>query len=247
MNKSRRMVALQARALAGRGFAVLQMDALGCGDSAGDMQDATWADWVDDAVQAVGVARQRYAQAWPSAPPPALWLWGLRSGALLACEAASRVGTPVNLLFWQPVTSGKTNWQQFLRLAKVGAALGKGGASNATDATDADATPGAAAADAQPALIAGYRLHPAFGSGLSAARLTPPANAGRVVWLDISPQVDPEPTPATRLALDAWNNAGCAVQHRHVTGPAFWQTTEIEDAPALLQATVEALADGVAP
>jgi len=45
MNKSRRMVALQARALAGRGFAVLQMDALGCGDSAGDMQDATWADF----------------------------------------------------------------------------------------------------------------------------------------------------------------------------------------------------------
>ena len=40
MNKSRRMAALQARALAKAGYAVLQLDLLGCGDSSGDFGDA---------------------------------------------------------------------------------------------------------------------------------------------------------------------------------------------------------------
>ena len=246
MNKSRRMVALQARALAVQGFAVLQMDALGCGDSAGSMQDARWPDWVDDLVHAVAIARLRFTQRWPSAPAPALWLWGLRSGALLACEAAKHIDTPLNLLFWQPAISGKTTWQQFLRLAKVSMALGKGGGTNAAD-TCGDTVAGADPDTTPPTLVAGYRLHPLFGAGLSAATLAPPALASRMVWLDISPQVAPEPTPATRLALDAWKTAGCTVEHRHVTGPAFWQTTEIEEAPALLQATLNALNSGAAP
>ena len=36
MNKARRMAALQARAMAAAGYAVLQIDLYGCGDSAGD-------------------------------------------------------------------------------------------------------------------------------------------------------------------------------------------------------------------
>ncbi|WP_229425321.1 hypothetical protein [Massilia sp. Se16.2.3] len=41
MNRSRRMAALQARALAARGIGVLQLDLHGCGDSVGDFGDAT--------------------------------------------------------------------------------------------------------------------------------------------------------------------------------------------------------------
>src|ERR1700750_2791898 len=52
MNKSRRMAALQARAFARAGHAVLQIDLLGCGDSSGDSGDATWEAWVDDVVRA---------------------------------------------------------------------------------------------------------------------------------------------------------------------------------------------------
>ena len=37
MNKSRRMVALQARTLAAAGFAVLRIDLHGCGDSSGEL------------------------------------------------------------------------------------------------------------------------------------------------------------------------------------------------------------------
>src|SRR5665647_2167413 len=51
MNKARRMAALQARALAQAGYAVLQIDLLGCGDSSGDFGEATWKNWVRDVVQ----------------------------------------------------------------------------------------------------------------------------------------------------------------------------------------------------
>src|SRR6218665_17582 len=73
MNKTRRMAALQARALAQAGFEVLQLDLLGCGDSAGDFGDASWQGWLDDV---------HLACAWlQSQPRPApLWLWGLRAG-----------------------------------------------------------------------------------------------------------------------------------------------------------------------
>ncbi|MBN9422686.1 MAG: alpha/beta hydrolase, partial [Candidatus Accumulibacter sp.] len=80
MNKSRRMAAVQARALAAAGYAVLQIDLHGCGDSSGDFADASWAGWLDDVELACAWLRARCA-----AP---LWLWGLRSGCLLAAEAA---------------------------------------------------------------------------------------------------------------------------------------------------------------
>ena len=53
MNKARRMAALQSRALAAAGFAVLQIDLFGCGDSSGDFADASWAAWQQDVALAV--------------------------------------------------------------------------------------------------------------------------------------------------------------------------------------------------
>jgi exosortase A-associated hydrolase 2 len=48
MNKSRRMAALQSRLFAARGFAVLQIDLFGCGDSSGDFGEARWDIWKQD-------------------------------------------------------------------------------------------------------------------------------------------------------------------------------------------------------
>lgn len=48
LNKSRRMVAEAVRAFVEAGWAVLQLDLKGCGDSAGDFGDAAWADWLAD-------------------------------------------------------------------------------------------------------------------------------------------------------------------------------------------------------
>ena len=66
MNKSRRMAALQARALAAAGYAVLQIDLHGCGDSSGDFSEASWDSWLADVSLAHAWLRTR-----SSAP---LWL-----------------------------------------------------------------------------------------------------------------------------------------------------------------------------
>jgi hypothetical protein len=97
--------------------------------------------------------------------------------------------------------------------------------------------------------VAGYTLNAALAAGLENATLRPPtpgARTGRVEWLEVSAQADAAPTPASTQAIAQWQQAGFDVRSRVVGGPAFWQTTEIEDAPALLQATLAAMAETVA-
>lgn len=238
MNKSRRMAALQARALAGAGFAVLQLDLLGCGDSAGDFGDATWAQWVADVVHGCRWLRQRLAAddgAGTDALP--LWLWGQRAGALLAVQAAQQLALPCNLLLWQPAAQGKAVLQQFLRLKLAADLLGGQGKAAMEQLR------GALAAG-ESVEVAGYTLNPALCAGLEQATLQPPATPpGRLEWIDVSPQDDAAPSPAADSHVERWARSGWAARAQVVKGPAFWQTTEIEDAPALLQATVEALAN----
>lgn len=229
MNKSRRMAALQSRALAAAGCAVLQIDLLGCGDSSGDFADATWSDWIADVVLGARWLRTRY----PGAP---LWLWGLRAGALLACEAAARLDEPCRLLFWQPPPRGKPLLQQFLRLATMRELL-DGGEKGLTDALRAALTAG------DSIDVAGYRVAAALARGLEAATLAPPPRCERAVWLEVSPH--PTPGPAAAATIAQWSAAGIDVEFRSAPGPAFWNTVEIEEAPALLAATLAALDEAV--
>lgn len=244
MNKSRRMVAMQARALAAAGFAVLQIDLLGCGDSAGDFGDAGWSRWVDDVRLAVQWLQQHHRQAANGTVLP-LWLWGLRAGTLLATEAAERIaqdGMCCNFLFWQPTPAGKLLLQQFLRLKAAGG-LAAGRAKAVMEELRAQMAAG------QPVEIAGYQLARSLSQGLEQAQLLPPVGmpAGRLVWLEISTAEQPTLAPAGAATLAAWRGAGWSVQAQSVRGPAFWQTTEIEDAPELVATTVSALQAGPLP
>ena len=109
MNKSRAMVARQARALAARGVIVLVPDLFGTADSAGELQEATWQAWRDDIAYLAEWARAHGAVH--------LTLWGHRMGCLLAADVAQSLPTPTGrLVFWQPVHSGKQHMAQFLRL-----------------------------------------------------------------------------------------------------------------------------------
>ena len=247
MNKSRRMAAQQARALAAAGLAVLQLDLLGCGDSAGSFGDATWSRWEADVVWATEQLQQRTGIRAGSCQP--LWLWGHRVGALLAAQVADRLaeatGHAPNLLLWQPTGSGKTALQQFLRL-KAAAQLLEGGGKGVTEALKRDLAAG------QPVEVAGYTLHPGLAAGLEAATLNPPPRPARAVWLEVAqpqpqasataPATAPELLPASRAAIERWRSAGWAVDAAALPGPAFWQTTEIEDAPALIAHGTQALA-----
>lgn len=231
MNKSRRMAALQSRAFAKAGFAVLQIDLMGCGDSSGDFGDATWDDWVADVKRGAGWLAER-----TSAP---LWLWGLRSGCLLAVEAARSLPAMPHFLFWSPTVSGKQVLQQFLRL-KAAAELAGGNAKGILDALRADLAQG------RPVEIAGYSVSARLAAGLEQASLaaiaTEPDDRRRLEWLELSTRDDAELSPVAQKALSTWTQSGwSAARGQVVPGPAFWQTTEIEDAPALLDATMASM------
>lgn len=229
MNKSRRMAALASRALAAQGCAVLQIDLLGCGDSSGDFADASWAEWQADVLLAVQWLRAQHGGDTP------LWLWGHRAGALLASAAAARLGETAHLLLWQPPAQGATVLQQFLRL-KAAADLAGGGKGVVEGLKQALAA-------GQTVPVAGYDLAPALALPLGQATLAAPAAASRVVWLETSTRPEPALLPASRSLVDRWLAAGTDVRAQAVPGPAFWQTTEIEDAPALVAATAAAVLD----
>lgn len=230
MNKSRRMAALQSRALAQAGYAVLQVDLLGCGDSSGDFGDATWVDWIADVVEAAQWMRQRYSEQ--------LWLWGLRAGCLLATEAAKHVDAPCNFLFWQPATAGKVLLQQFLRLKLASEMLDKQ-AKGTMDNLRAQLAAG------ETVEIAGYWLAPALASGLESATLAPPLAASQLIWLEVSTRENASLLPASATTVQRWQQADHPVSAQVVAGPGFWQTTEIEEAPALIAATLAGLTETV--
>jgi uncharacterized protein len=242
LNTSRRVVAQQARALAAAGFAVLQIDLMGCGDSSGEMAHARWTDWLQDAHAALRWLDQRLLPATRAEAP--LWLWGLRSGALLAAALARQLGgTPVgppHLLLWQPVASGQQMLQQFLRLHAAAQWL-QPGAPVSTEG------PAQALARGDAVDIAGYRLTPALAGDLREARLLPVENSAhkdkprRLVWLGCEPAPEPRFTPAALQQQAAWRAAGWSVRAEAVQGPAFWQGAGMHEAPALLQATTAAL------
>jgi exosortase A-associated hydrolase 2 len=165
-------------------------------------------------------------------PDVPLWLWGLRAGALLA---AADWGRPVNHLFWQPMTSGKLTLQQFLRL-KLAAEMAGGASKGLMEQLKTELAAG------RPVEIAGYWLGSTLASGVEAARLAPSGAPGRVEWLEVSTREDATLTPVSEQAIKSWQDAGWAVRPRIVQGPGFWATSEIELAPALIAATVEALA-----
>lgn len=227
MNKSRRMVALGARRLAVAGFDVVLFDLHGCGDSAGDLCDATWQGWVEEVRTVVAESADDVAGG--------TWLWGLRAGALLA-TAAIEVGTArPNLLLWQPVLSGSQHLQQFLRLESAAAMVRGDAHLRRMNLREVLLSGGSIE-------VAGYEIGAELAQGMGASRLTLPSDyRGHVVWLEVSPTEPAELLPVSAQRVHEWTVAGASVVAAAHYGPPFWQTQEIAECPALLEATVKAV------
>ena len=241
MNKSRRMASQQARALAQAGYAVLQIDLLGCGDSSGELQDANWQNWVNDVVQGCHWLRSKTSTSAAGPKPVPLWLWGLRAGCLLAAAAAEQLNESCHFVFWQAPASGKPLLQQFMRL-KVANELMGGQTKGLMEGLHRQLARGAALE------IAGYTLTPALANGLAQAVLTPPSQrelGQRLEWFELSTQDNAPIGPAAYNTMAEWQQAGFEVRSHRVRGPSFWKTTEIEEAPALIKATLAALSHAV--
>lgn len=229
LNRSRKACAAAARAMAKAGFAVLQLDLTACGDSAGQLAAVDWATWVSDATKGVRWLQSKH----PEAP---VWLWGHRTGALLATALLQQDAGLQRLLLWHPTLHGDDTLRHWLRLKAAGS-LTSGDSAEVARTARADWQAG------RTVHVAGYELGPGLAAGLSAAAMLPPPARplGQLLWLDVSPRSQGLPLPASQRALSDWQAAGWQTTGLGVADPQFWQSAETECAPALVQATVEGL------
>ena len=221
MNKARRMAALQSRAFSEAGWPVLQLDLRGCGDSGGNFEEASWDDWVADVLCGWRWLRDRVQGP--------VWVWGLRLGCLLAVAAAEREIRMRHFLFWQAPASGKQLLHQFLRMRMAGAMLD--GQKGVVEGLRRDLSAGRAVD------VGGYALLSALAHDMEAATMTPPSGPGRAIWLETSADAQAELSPLGASLVARWREAGWTIDASSVTGPAFWQTSEIEVVQALIEAS----------
>lgn len=230
MNKSRRAVAVQARVLAAMGFAVLQIDLFGCGDSSGEFVDARWDIWKKD----LALAKQ-WLETRVSVPA---CVWGLRLGALLALDVARDVGSGFErVILWQPVISGKTFLTQLLRQRVASEMLAATNEKNGN--TQIMRTRWA---EGEILEIGGYEIAPGLASAidnLDAIDWQVPEK--KIDWFEVVPEAGRMIAPARVAAIDNWQQQGAVVQAHCVPGVPFWATQEMTECSALLTATARAI------
>lgn len=227
MHKSRRMAALQARALAAGGYSVLLLDLGGCGDSHGDFSDATWDGWLQDV---------ELAHAWLANKinAPVLY-WGLRAGALLAAQASQKSLSVDALVFWQPTISGSTFLTQFLRIKLASEMLSSGQTQTGTKQLRDQLKAG------ESVEVGGYGLSPEMASGIESAKLDGITPTCPVFWFETGGESENLASPASSRIVESWRTHGVQVATRAVLGEPFWLTQEITECPALIDATKKAL------
>lgn len=230
MNKSRHMLSMQARHLAAAGLPVCMLDLSGTGDSYGDFGAATWEIWLSDLECCIAWL---VAQGYTS-----INLLALRSGALLAGSYLANTNQDIGkLVLWQPVVRGDAFIKQFFRI-KIAESMSAstGGKLSTADLRDTLEHSGFIE-------IAGYCLNSTMveqleGCMLSAGALGP---VRAVYWFELATAADKPMLPASRNLVDAINAHGVQVSTQVVTGPTFWQSSEICECPELIEKTTEAL------
>ncbi|MES2298290.1 MAG: hydrolase 2, exosortase A system-associated [Pseudomonadota bacterium] len=224
LNKTRRMVALQARAFAASGYAVLVMDLYGCGDSAGDFADARWEIWRADL--AAGHAWLTRHAAVP------IYAWGLRLGALLALEHACAFACR-RVILWHPQCSGKASAHQFLRMELAAQMLGSAQEEGA-------GAPRARLERRGSIEVGGYTASLELVRAIEERNLEhmTPAHC-TIDWFDAQSNARASAS-AARLAA-RWAKHGSELRLHGIDSLAFWNSTEIGECTELLRATGDAL------
>lgn len=224
MNKSRRMVALQAKALADQGVAVLVLDLFGTGDSGGDFAEASWECWLADVASGVAWLKERgIAQ---------VNLWGLRTGALLALDFAQRnPGEIERLLLWQPVLNGDTFVTQFLRLRVAAAIMNSNMPKEKTSDLKRQLLAG------QTIEVAGYLLNPDLIKPLMLLRadcLTLP-NVKEVALFEVVANEDTQVSMSSSQFFGMLQEKRIKASLTKIIGDSFWASQEISEAPELIK------------
>jgi len=225
MNKSRRMLARQMRALAAHGLVTILPDLYGTGDSQGGFGAARWDIWKQDIAAAAAWMREQ-GVAWTG-------VLALRLGALLAMEWIDDGAAVDRVFLWQPVVSGELAISQFLR-TRVAASMLAG-----PEERESLKALRQALQRGETIEVAGYEIAPELASAISDRRLDA---CGRstlppVEWFEVVADAEATLAPAGRRVIEQWQSRGADVLTVTVPGTAFWSSVEIAEVPALLEAT----------
>ncbi len=229
MNRSRRMVALAARAFVDAGWGVLQVDLAGCGDSSGETADACWEGWLGNIDAALAWLTERHRGR--------VVLWGLRAGCLLISEWLARAASNLPVMYWQPVSSGRQHMTHFLLLKVAGELPGDQDAKSIIQGMRSRLDMGGSVD------VAGYTIGAGIVKGFEQGVLDFPAGyAGRAAILEVTSSSRRELTPILASFVGRWRQGGMQIDTDVAEGPAFWLTQEVTVVPALIELTKRALA-----
>ncbi len=226
MNKSRRMVAMQARAFAEQGYSVLVFDLWGTGDSQGDFSEATWDVWLNNIDITVKCLQDKGYDS--------ISLWGLRSGALLAMDYLHQYRTNIDkLICWQPVLNGEQFIMQFLRLRIVAAMMDKNAPQEKTSALKQQLL------DGQQVEVAGYLLNPDLVNPMLAikAKELRLQSVKQCHLFELTIGTEREASHATTQWLNHFEQQLINISLDVIHGSLFWTTQEISEVPGLIKLT----------
>lgn len=228
MNKARRMVNLQAQALAEQGHAVLIFDLFGTGDSSGDFGAATWSIWLNDIADVVSWLQQQGHKN--------IALWGLRLGGLLALDFINQnPGLIKRLMVWQPVLNGDVFVTQFLRLRVAAAMMNNHSPAEKTSDLKNQLQMG------RHLDVAGYQLNPELINPLltiTAESLLTNTVEG-IGMFDWVADAISQPGMGTQKFCNACTSLGIDAQLLTFTGANFWASQEITVSQQLLSLTCD--------
>lgn len=227
MNKSRHIVASQAREIAASGYNVMLLDLTGCGDSGGEFADASWKMWLQDADYAADTLLNLCAGP--------LAVWGLRMGGLMACELASQRADIDKLILWHPALNGEQQIDQFLRLRTVAFGMDQKGV------FDRKALWGELRSG-RSLEIAGYELSSTLALEIAKSRLHDTTPGCPVHWLEIGITPSSNVSVASDNLIRRWRERGIQVDASVIAGDPFWRTVEAQVNPGLQRETLELLA-----
>ena len=220
MNHTRRWAAVLARALAGDGWGVLQVDLFGCGDSDGDFRDASWKTWVDDLTTAFDWLEERVGGR--------VGLVGMRLGGLLALDFASRARRNIDrVLLWHPVVSGQQMMTEFLRLRLLSDAIGVRAGETATTTEELRQKINSG----EPVEVHGYEIMPHLSQAIAElhiARLGL-AVASPIQWVEVVSGAPDRGRPLAQTTVHAWQAAGREATLHLAVGRPFWSSPRIHN------------------
>ncbi len=230
MNKSRRMIALQARAFSDMGYGVFIVDLYGCGDSEGELYEAKWDLWLDDLRVCIDWLRRYKGDR--------INLWGLRLGAILALNLTEKIEIDIpKIILWQPVLRGASVLMEMLRM-KVAAEMLLKHDSNHPRISTKDLKQ--ELLSGKKIELSGYEINSDIAAALERSALIEytPINS-KIIWHDVLRENIPNITLVAKSVLNKWEKNDITIYHKIIIGENYWSSGEIIECTDLIEETCD--------